>query len=511
MKSLAELKAKWFIPTDDSSPDGVPCHRGPGGAASPLSVCTDGNTVKWIVDGKDYMRAWRDGLLALHGQPEARFYHAGWRFERMKALGAGAPGGDTLEDIGDAKRRGVDTFVLACSNLHCFRFNYPAIRHLRSRGIRTAHLDTRFPLGGSNHQKFTVFRCATEAHAILGSVDISRTRWDSPEHLLWDANRDPKYGQQTHDVSVGIEGPAVADLEWTFTERWNDLGAVFSRGSILRPEALITPPSRFSGQGTHSVQVLRTYGIAKQFTSYSWASLGEFTIWASHLNAIKRASECIYIEDQYFWPFGWPPGFARTGLTRDTDIFYQLGEAMKRGVDVAVVTTGVPSGICRDSQKYHRDIGINYLYDIRAAGSPGDIVVAALQCDGGDIYLHSKLMIMDDEFVSIGSANIGRRSMANDGELQAGIVDEAGSFAQEFRAELMAEHVGLPATRLTDIREAFDAFKTGVTAHRGHLRPYPINPLASYPRTSGPSRLPRGHASVIRQGLDPYAGPLALQ
>lgn len=97
--SLTELKAKWFIPTDGSSPDGVPCHRGPGGAASSLGVCTDGNRVKWLIDGEDYMRAWRDGLLALGGKPEARFYHAGWRFERMKALGANSPEGDILEDI----------------------------------------------------------------------------------------------------------------------------------------------------------------------------------------------------------------------------------------------------------------------------------------------------------------------------------------------------------------------------------------------------------------------------
>jgi phosphatidylserine/phosphatidylglycerophosphate/cardiolipin synthase-like enzyme len=509
--SLTELKAKWFIPTDGSSPDGVPCHRGPGGAASPLSVSTDGNTVKWLIDGEDYMRAWRDGLLALVGQPEARFYHAGWRFERMKALGANAPEGDILEDICNARDRGVGTYVLACSNLRCFRFNYPAIRYLRSRGVRTAHLDRRIPLGASNHQKFTVFKSGTEAHAILGSVDISWNRWDSSEHLPFDPNRDPKYGQQTHDVSVSIEGPAIADLEATFAERWNDLAAVASRGSILRPEAAITPSfPQPLGRGTHSVQVLRTYGISKPFVGYSWAPWGEFTIWASYLNAIKRATECIYIEDQFFWPFGWPPGFTRTGLARDTDLVYQLGEAMKRGVDLVVVTTSVPTGVCLKSQKYLRDAGINYLHDIRSAGSPGNFIVAAIQRDGGDIYVHSKLMIVDDEFVSIGTANIARRSMANDGEIQVGIVDEAGFFAQRFRSRLMAEHIGVPAPRLSDPGQAFDAFRHCVTAGLGRLKPYPVNPLASYKRAIG-STLPRAHAAAVTRGLDPYAGPPALR
>ncbi len=513
MKSLIELKAKWFIPTDDSHPDGVPCHRGPQGDP-PLSVSTDGNTVRPLIDGKAYMRVWRDGLLELHDKPGAEFYHAGWRFERMNALGAGAPGADTLEDLCNAKRRGVKIYVLACRNLRCFRFNQPAIRHLRSQGIRTACLDSRFPPRGSNHQKFTIIKSDTEASAILGSVDIARTRWDSSEHLPVDSDRDPKFGKQTHDVSVRIEGPAITDLEVTFRERWNDLSTVSMHPSILRPEPPITTPlSQPPSRGTHSVQVLRTYGITAPFFGYSWASLGEFTIWASHLNAIKQASEHIYIEDQYFWPFGWPPGYARTGLARDTDIFHQLGEAMKRGVNVTVITTSVFSGIRRESQKYHRDTGINYLHDIRAAGAPGDIVVASLQRNGSDIYVHSKLMIVDDEFVTIGSANIARRSMANDSELHVGIVDEAGSFAREFRTQLMAEHSGLPAASLTDARRAFDIFKSSVTAGLGHLRPYPVDPQALYKQSTGPGspRRPWGHASVIQRGLDPYAGPMELR
>lgn len=510
MKSLAELKAKWFIPTDDSRPDGVPCHRGPRSDA--LSVSTDGNTVRPLIDGKAYMRAWRDGLLELYDKPGAEFYHAGWRFERMNALGAGTPGADTLENICDAAEQGVHTYVLACRNLRCFPFNQPAIGHLRSEGIRTACLDSRFPPLGSNHQKFTIMKSATETSALLGSVDITRTRWDSSEHLPVDSSRDSKYGRQTHDVSVRIEGPAVTDLEVTFRERWNDMDTVFRRPSILRPEPQITTPlSRLSGRGTHSVQVLRTYGITAPFFGYTWSSIGEFTIWASHLNAIKRAAEYIYIEDQYFWPFGWPPGYARTALARETDIFYQLGEAMKRGVDVTVVTTSVLSGIRRDSQKYHRDMGVNYLRGIRAAGSLGDIVVACLHHNGSDIYVHSKLLIVDDEFVSIGSANIARRSMTNDSELHVGIVDEAGSFARELRTQLMAEHTGLPATSLAVAREAFNTFKSSIAASLGHLKPYPVDPQASYMQAARPTRPPRWHASVIRLGLDPYGGPMELR
>lgn len=67
-------------------------------------------------------------------------------------------------------------------------------------------------------------------------------------------------------------------------------------------------------------------------------------------------------------------------------------------------------------------------------------------------------MIIDDKFVSIGSANIGQRSMTNDSELHVGIVDEANLLAKEFRVKLWAEHTGFPAESLSEPVVAFDVF-----------------------------------------------------
>src|SRR5207245_2544844 len=109
---------------------------------------------------------------------------------------------------------------------------------------------------------------------------------------------------------------------------------------LLPPLPLLTgpdsPPNPVPG-GTHSVQVLTTYGITSRVYGYSWAPVGDFTIWASYLNAIKKASTYIYIEDQYFYPFDWPPCFTRTGVAQSTDLIYQLGQAIGRGVQVLVI------------------------------------------------------------------------------------------------------------------------------------------------------------------------------
>jgi len=512
MRSLAELKSKWFIPTDDSHLNGIPCRRVANGGSSPLNVSTDGNTVTPLIDGKDYMRTWHADLAALHGEPGAELYHTNWRFEGAKTLGERA-GGDALDEIAEAKRNGVGTYVLACRNLACLRFNQPSIWRLRRLGVRTAYLDDRFPSGGSNHQKFSVMKSEGGASVVLGSVDIARTRWDTPEHLAVDPDRDPKYGMQTHDTAVRIEGPAVADVERTFRARWNDSasGSGTSRGTSIKL-AITSPIASSPGKGTHSVQVLRTYGITSSTSGYSWSPVGEFTVWASHMNALRRAASYIYIEDQYFLPFDWPPSFSRAGHARDTDIVYQLGEAMKRGVNVVVVApSAINPSFWGRNQKYHRDVAVNYLHGVRAAGSPGNVVVASLHNGGSDIYVHSKLMIVDDEFISIGSANVTQRSMATDSELQIGIVDEAGRLARELRTKLWAEHTGLQEDDLSDPAAAFDIFRESTEMRLGHLKPYPVDPLSVFPSTSTSTAPRRGHGAMIRRGIDPYAGPRALR
>ena len=512
MQSLDELKRKWFIPIGEQS-DGIPCHRGPGGGNSPLAAYTDGNTVAPLFDGKECMHAWHSRLLALYDVPDAMLYHTGWRFEGVKTLGETTPESDAIEALIEASRRGVQPYVLACSNLRCRRFNRIAVNALRAQKVRTARLDGRYPSRGSNHQKFTVFRSRDAASAILGSADIAKTRWDSSSHLLSDPDRHPTLGEQTHEFAVSIEGPAVADLVETFRERWNNsdespdaLHGQFATATATASAALASSQEA----GTHSVQVLRTYGITSRANGYSWSATGEFTVWASYLQAIMAASSYIYIEDQYFLAFHWPPGYARGDLFLETDIVYQLGEAMKRGVTVVVTTSSRGTAFWYPYQKYQRDIGLNYLHGVRSAGSDGDVIAASLQCEGSDVYVHSKLMIVDDEFVSVGSANIALRSMSTDSELQIGIVDAMNTLPQDIRAKLWAQHSGLTPADFADPFLAIRLFKSSVAACRGHLKPYPLDPLAIFPQSHSAASPPWRHQAVIRLAIDPYSGPKHL-
>src|SRR5690606_30633226 len=79
----------------------------------------------------------------------------------------------------------------------------------------------------------------------------------------------------------------------------------------------------------------------------------------------------------------------------------------------------------------------------RSKGEDGSVVAT---------YIHSKLMIVDDRFLTIGSANLMNRSMRVDHELNLsfdaglGLPEEAGPLQEDIRslrASLLAEHAGV--------------------------------------------------------------------
>jgi phosphatidylserine/phosphatidylglycerophosphate/cardiolipin synthase-like enzyme len=120
-------------------------------------------------------------------------------------------------------------------------------------------------------------------------------------------------------------------------------------------------------------------------------------------------------------------------------------------------------------------------------------------------------MIVDDEFVLIGSANVGQRSMTYDSEIQVGVVDGVNAFAKELRKTLWAEHTGRTAVALNDPNAAYTLFKTDVASSAGKVKPYPVDPLAIYPAATGTTPPERGHIRWMRYIFDPYAGPLGLR
>ena len=198
-----------------------------------------------------------------------------------------------------------------------------------------------------------------------------------------------------------------------------------------RPEELPAP------DGTHYVQVLRTLAGGGV---YPFALYGEQTIRHALKRAIDRSAQYIYIEDQFFWP---------------CSIIEDLRAAAGRGVKIILVLANKSfRGILA---KYHNAMRHDAVERVRGL-APENVFVFHLQQSGHGpgIHVHSKLCIIDDQYVSMGSANITERSMSTDSELTIAVVDGdsthstiqghplmVGRFAKELRMSLWMEHLGL--------------------------------------------------------------------
>ena len=87
------------------------------------------------------------------------------------------------------------------------------------------------------------------------------------------------------------------------------------------------------------------------------------------------------------------------------------------------------------------------------------------------IYVHAKVMVMDDDLLRIGSANLANRSMGLDTECDLAIESEGRpeviAAIRGFRAKLLAEHLGLPAERVSEMVARTGSLIETVEALRG--------------------------------------------
>ncbi len=524
--TLDELKKRWFIDVSDATTSFPPSKRYP--ESKQLQPFTDGNLVIPLIDGKDYMGKVRDSITKLPAQSDIWF--VGWEFDNVATLGATAtlPQNRAWDLIADAHSRQITVCGLVSQHVvPSYPLNAASISYMRFiKGINSILFDLRYPPPlGSHHQKFFCIRDAqnnANSHVLLGSLDLTRARWDHSTHLPTDDNREnPIPGQtakSTHDLGVYIKGPAMADIEATFLERWNDPSIItfdhITKMPIFVPFKITKPLTVQPPQGSQSVQVLRTYGcFSRPYPlGYSWLGTGEFTIWASYLNAIMKAKHYIYIEDQYFMPFGAPPYFdSSESKVRDSDLFYQIRkrleekEVEKKVKILVVVPHKSEDPFFAKYQNYHRNNGIKYLTN--AAGAKESLIIATLFIKEKDpklgespIFVHSKIMIVDDEFVLVGTPNFNQRSMTADSEIALGIVDEQNAFAKNLRMKLWAEHLDVPLADVEDPAVGYDLFKEAVASPTG------IGRVRAYDATL-PPKPPIGHDYTMRSVLDPYRGP----
>jgi phosphatidylserine/phosphatidylglycerophosphate/cardiolipin synthase-like enzyme len=386
---------------------------------------TAGNLVVPHVHGADYFAR----LVQVVGETVAgdRIFFTDWRSDADEQLSADGP---TIGDLlAEAAGRGVEVRgLLWRSHSDKVRFNAQENRHLSAvinEAGGEALLDERVRRGGSHHQKLLVVQRAGRSHedvAFVGGIDLAHGRRDDAEHLgdPQAAPLDKRYGPNPpwHDASLELRGPAVSDVLDVFAERWDDptpldhhnpyRALVHRAARVPRrpkplPERWDPPPER----GTHLVQILRTYPAKRP--PFPFAPHGERSIALAYEHAFAQARRLIYIEDQYFWS-EIVTGTLAAALRREPAL--QVIAVVPRFPEEDSATSGTPM---RLGQQLAWDLlreagGARFaMYDLRnAAGTP--------------IYVHAKVCVVDDEWMTCGSDNLNVRSWTHDSEVTCAVV-----------------------------------------------------------------------------------------
>jgi phosphatidylserine/phosphatidylglycerophosphate/cardiolipin synthase-like enzyme len=159
-------------------------------------------------------------------------------------------------------------------------------------------------------------------------------------------------------------------------------------------------------------------------------------VYLTLVQAIGAAQRYVYIEDQYF--FEYPGGDHRF------ELYPHLHAAAARGVKVILVGSGT-----RDPAEIAPLINATVNKDLQAKII--DPLPRPLRRNVGlwrveHLTVHTKVVLVDDVFAAVGSANFFSRSMAGvDTELTAALVS-TGDAVRDLRVRLWAEHLRCPVT-----------------------------------------------------------------
>ena len=293
------------------------------------------------------------------------------------------------------------------------------------RGIRFG-FDDRIPVGGSHHQKIIV---VDDQLAFCGGIDLTGHRWDTSAHRVEEPARtsNDKPYEPYHEVQVMATGRLATSLGALSRDRWRALGE--KRMPPLHASADDLWPSGVEPDLT-DVDV----AIARTMPEFG-TQPGIRECEALFLDSIAAAKQSIYIESQYF--------------TNDT-----LGDALA----LRLREPNGPEIIVVSPQECHGWVEQNTMGAFRASVFRRLIAAdthkrlrivypAASRAQNVPTFIHSKVMVVDDELVRIGSANFSRRSMAVDSEcdlaVEAGGDSDVQAGIRQIRDRLLAEHLGL--------------------------------------------------------------------
>ncbi|MHB8532046.1 MAG: phospholipase D-like domain-containing protein, partial [Solirubrobacteraceae bacterium] len=349
----------------------------------------EGCELKVLIDGEQALEEIADALAAAR----SHVHIAGWHLTPHLRLRRGA-GAQTIRELLAelAERIEVKVLLWAGAPLPVFTPARSEVREARERLVSGTRiecaLDAKERPMHCHHEKLVI---VDEEVAFVGGIDLTSLggdRWDSSQHPL-------RGRLGWHDAATRLRGPAVGDVADHFRARWREAAGT-AIAAAARPRAV----------GELALQVVRT--VPEKV--YEFAPHGDFRILEAYTRALRSARRLVYLESQFLW---------------SPQIVEILAAKLRKPPDerfrVVVVLPAKPNN---GADTTRGQLGV-----LAAADDGGERFLAATLSartggESGPLYVHAKVGIVDDRWLTVGSANLNEHSFFNDTEMNVTVCDE---------------------------------------------------------------------------------------
>jgi phosphatidylserine/phosphatidylglycerophosphate/cardiolipin synthase-like enzyme len=387
----------WAVALDPPA-DGLWCRGDP--APRP------GNAIDVLVDGAQALPR----IAAAVAGARSHVHVAGWNVEAGFRLGH-EPGSPTVGGLlGElAERLPVRVLVWAGAPIPVFKPTRAAVRQGREELCRGTRIDcvtdSHERPAHCHHEKLVI---VDDRVAFVGGIDLTGLggdRYDRNDHPYR-----PAVGW--HDAAVCLRGPIVTDVAEHFRSRWQEVA-----GQDL-PPAAVPPPA-----GEIELQLVRT--VPERV--YRFARRGDFRILEAYTRALRSAERLVYLENQFLWS---PEivSILAAKLRRPPHPDFRLVVLLPAKANNGADDTLGQLGVLSEADAGHGRLLAATLYARDPAGGRSS-----------PVYVHAKIGIVDDRWLTIGSANLNAHSLFNDSEVN--IVAQDPDLAADVRRRLWAEHL----------------------------------------------------------------------
>lgn len=318
-------------------------------------------------------------------------------------------------------------------------------------------LDHAHPSGAAHHQKIVVI---DDVLAFCGGIDTTGDRWDTRDHQ--DDNplrKRPITGRSYgpwHDATIAVDGDAARALGHLARERWE-----CATGNEIAP-----PPQTGPHWPEGLPPTLENVDVAISRTAPAYAGRDPVhEIEALYLAIIAAAKHSLYIESQYFASRKLAEAIA--ARLREPD-----------GPEVVIVNPETADGWLEE--EVMGSSRARLLAMIRKADMHGRFrIYTPVTNEGTPIYVHAKIVVMDDRLLRVGSSNLNNRSLGLDTECDLSVEAQPDDPADAdlrhrigaFRADLLAEHLAVSVPTVEQALSRADGSLIGaIEALRGEGR-----------------------------------------